>query len=164
VKNIKLAILGATGAVGREMLKVLEEYGFPTDAPLLLASARSAGKTMTYKGKVLTVREATPDAFDGCDVVLGAVEAEHARVFAPHIVRAGALFIDNSSAFRLDPDVPLVVPEINGDDIKKHQPELFDDHHADGGSASCAHFADRNNGLRHLSGGFGRGCRRHEGP
>ena len=121
MKNCRVAVLGATGAVGREMLKILEEYDFPCEEPLLLASARSAGKKIPFKGGELTVREATEEAFRGLDIVLGAVEAEHARVFAPQIVRAGAVFIDNSSAFRLDRDVPLIVPEINGNEARKHR-------------------------------------------
>ena len=120
MKNCRLAILGATGAVGREMLKILAEYDFPCEEPVLLASARSVGKKLTYKGKELTVREATDEAFAGLDVVLGAVEAEHARRFAPAIVAAGAVFIDNSSAFRMEKDVPLVVPEINKEDIRNN--------------------------------------------
>ena len=120
-RTYRVAILGATGAVGREMMKVMEEYRFPVSELLALASAKSAGKKLPFMGGEVTVREATEDAFEGVDIVLGAVESEHAKRFAPAIVRAGALFIDNSSAFRLDPDVPLVVPDINPEDIFKNK-------------------------------------------
>lgn len=116
----KVVILGATGAVGREMLKVLEEYDFPLSSLTLLASSRSAGKTLRFKNEDLVIKEATDDAFAGADIVLGAVENDLAKRFAPAIVRAGAVFVDNSSAFRLENDVPLVVPEINGGDVKNH--------------------------------------------
>ncbi|MCQ2414048.1 MAG: aspartate-semialdehyde dehydrogenase [Clostridia bacterium] len=118
MKLYNVAILGATGEVGREMMKVLTERNFPVAELRLLASARSAGKKMTYMGKELTVEEATEDSFKGMDIVLGAASADLARAFAPAIVKAGAVFVDNSSAFRMNPEVPLVVPEINGDDVK----------------------------------------------
>ncbi|MCR5491064.1 MAG: aspartate-semialdehyde dehydrogenase [Bacilli bacterium] len=120
MKKYNVAILGATGAVGREMLKVLEERDFPIGRLLLLASSHSVGKKMTFKGKEYEVQEATHDSFKGLDIVLGASANAIAKEFAKDIVGAGALFIDNSSAFRMDPNVPLVVPEINPDDIKKH--------------------------------------------
>ncbi len=120
MKQYKVAVLGATGAVGREMISILEEYNFPVGELLPLASARSAGKTIPFKGKEVTIKEATDIAFEGCDIVLGAAENDIAKRFASAIVKAGAVFIDNSSAFRLDHDVPLVVPEINGEDVKNH--------------------------------------------
>ena len=116
MKEYTVAILGATGAVGCEMRKVLEEYQVPVKELRLLASARSAGSTLPFKGQEVTIREATDESFSGCDFVLGAVEGEMSRRFAPAIKKSGAVYIDNSSAFRLDPQVPLVVPEINGDD------------------------------------------------
>ena len=116
MKEYTVAILGATGAVGCEMRKVLEEYEVPVKELRLLASARSAGATLPFKGQEVTIREATDESFSGCDFVLGAVEGEMSRRFAPAIKKSGAVYIDNSSAFRLDPQVPLVVPEINGDD------------------------------------------------
>lgn len=116
MKSYKVAILGATGAVGQEMLKCLEEYEIPVSELIPLASANSAGKTVKFKGEDVAIREAKQDAFEGIDFVLGAVEAAQSREFADAIVKAGCTYIDNSSAFRLDPNVPLVVPEINGED------------------------------------------------
>ena len=120
MKAYRIGILGATGAVGREMRKVLEEYGIPVAELRLLASARSAGKVLPFRGEPVTVQEATEDSFEGLDFVLGAVENEMSKRFAPAIRKAGAVYIDNSSAFRMDPEVPLVVPEINGADAKAH--------------------------------------------
>ena len=116
MKTYNVAILGATGAVGREMYKVLMERKFPIGKLKLLASARSAGKVLSGH----TVEEATEDSFRGMDIVLGAASNDLARRMAPHIKAAGAVFVDNSSAFRLMDDVPLVVPEINPEDAKKH--------------------------------------------
>ena len=121
MKQYKVAILGATGAVGREMMKVLAERDFPVSELHLLASARSAGEVLPWKGRDITVELACDAAFEGMDIVLGAAENDIAKRFAPAIVRAGAVFVDNSSAFRMDPDVPLVVPEINPEDVKKHK-------------------------------------------
>ena len=115
-----VGILGATGAVGREMMKVLEERNFPIDELRLLASARSAGKQLTFRGEPITIQEASEDAFNGLDIVLGAAENDIAKRFAPAIKTAGAVFVDNSSAFRLDANVPLVVPEINPEDVRAH--------------------------------------------
>ena len=120
MKKVNLAILGATGAVGREMLKVLEERRFPIDHLKALASARSAGKALPFNGGEVIVEEATDASFEGMDIVLGAASNEMAKRFAPAIVKAGAVFVDNSSAFRMSDDVPLVVPEINPDDVKRH--------------------------------------------
>ena len=120
MKQVNVAILGATGAVGREMLKVLEERNFPVGELRLLASARSVGKTIPFRGKEYTVQEAKETSFEGMDIVLGASANAVAKALAPAIVRAGAVFVDNSSAFRMDPDVPLVVPEINPEDAKNH--------------------------------------------
>ena len=118
MKSYNIAILGATGAVGREMLKVLEEYQLPVSKLLPLGSARSAGTTVNFCGQELLVEEACDDSFKGMDFVLGAVKNDMSRRFAPAIKAAGAVYIDNSSAFRQDPSVPLVVPEINGEDAK----------------------------------------------
>ena len=116
----KIGILGATGAVGREMLHILEEYQLPVSELRLLASANSAGKALPFGGESIQIREASADSFRGLDFVLGAVEAAQSRQFAPAIRDAGAVYIDNSSAFRLDPSVPLVVPEVNGSDARNH--------------------------------------------
>ncbi len=121
MKLYNVAVLGATGAVGREMLKVLEERNFPIGQLRLLASARSVGKQIEFMGKKIAVQEACPTAFEGMDIVLGASTNAVAKELAPHIVKAGAVFVDNSSAFRMDPDVPLIVPEINGDDAKNNK-------------------------------------------
>ena len=116
MKSLNIAVLGATGAVGQEMLKVLQEYQIPVKKLLPLGSARSAGKIIVFNGEEIPVQEATDKSFNGMDFVLGAVEGDMSRRFAPAIKKSGAVYIDNSSAFRLDPDVPLVVPEINGAD------------------------------------------------
>ena len=120
MKEYNVAILGATGAVGREMMKVLAERKFPIRELHLLASARSAGTVLEWNGKTIAVEEACDAAFEGMDIVLGAAENDIAKRFAPAIVKAGAVFVDNSSAFRMDPNVPLVVPEINPGDVKLH--------------------------------------------
>lgn len=121
MKKVNLAIIGATGAVGREMLKILAERNFPIGELKLLASSRSAGKKIEYMGKEYTVEEVTKDSFAGMDIVLGAASNAIAKEMAPHIVAAGAVFVDNSSAFRMDKDVPLVIPEINPEDAKAHK-------------------------------------------
>ena len=121
MKQYTVAVLGATGAVGQEMIKILAERDFPVGKLIPLASARSAGKTLKFKGQDVTIQEARDDAFEGVDIVLGAAENDIAQKFAPAIVKAGAVFVDNSSAFRLDPKVPLIVPEINPEDAKNHQ-------------------------------------------
>ena len=120
MKLYTVAVLGATGAVGQEMIKILQERNFPVGKLLPLASARSAGKTLKFKGEDVTIEEARDEAFQGVDIVLGAAENDIAKRFAPAIVKAGAVFVDNSSAFRLDPRVPLIVPEINPEDVKNH--------------------------------------------
>lgn len=121
MKTYTVAVLGATGAVGQEMIKVLQERNFPVGRLIPLASARSAGKTVRFHGEDVVIQEARDEAFQGVDIVLGAAENDIAKRFAPAIVAAGAVFVDNSSAFRLDPSVPLVVPEINPQDAKNHR-------------------------------------------
>ena len=116
MKKYNIAILGATGAVGMEMLKVLEEYNIPVAKLLPLASARSAGGFVRFRGQDILIEEAREDCFEGMDFVLGAVKNDMSRRFAPAIKESGAIYIDNSSAFRQAADVPLVVPEINGED------------------------------------------------
>ena len=120
-KLYTVAVLGATGAVGQEMMKILEERDFPVGKLIPLASARSAGKTLKFKGEDVTIQLACNEAFQGVDIVLGAAENDIAKQFAPAIVAAGAVFVDNSSAFRLDPNVPLIVPEVNAEDVKGHK-------------------------------------------
>ena len=121
MKFYTVAILGATGAVGQEMMNILAERNFPVGKLVPLASARSAGKKLTFKGEEVTIQEVCAEAFQGVDIVLGAAENDIAEKWAPAIVEAGAVFVDNSSAFRLDPNVPLVVPEINPEDAKNHK-------------------------------------------
>ena len=118
-KNV--AILGATGAVGTQMLQCLEERNFPVGELRLLASARSAGKMVAWNGREVEIQEARPEAFEGMDIVLGAADDAIATELLPEAVKRGATVVDNSHAFRLDADVPLVVPEINGDDVKWHK-------------------------------------------
>ena len=121
MKSCKLGILGATGAVGREMMKILEERNFPIEELRLFASSRSAGKVIEWQGKPIMIEEACKEAFRGLDIVLGAAESDIAKEFAQDIVDAGAVFVDNSSAFRLNPDVPLIIPEVNPEDVKNHK-------------------------------------------
>ena len=121
MKTYTVAVLGATGAVGQEMIKVLQERNFPVGKLIPLSSARSAGKTLRFGAEDIVIQEATEASFAGVDIVLGAAENDIAKRFAPAIKAAGAVFVDNSSAFRLDPNVPLVVPEVNPQDVKKHQ-------------------------------------------
>ena len=121
MKLYTVAVLGATGAVGQEMIKILQERNFPVGKLVPLASARSAGKTLKFKGEDVAIQEACDTAFEGVDIVLGAAENDIAEKFAPAIVKAGAVFVDNSSAFRLNPEVPLIVPEVNPEDVKWHK-------------------------------------------
>ena len=118
---MKIGILGATGAVGRQMLDCLIEQEIPVDDLVLLASKKSAGQIIRFKDKDYEVKEVNHDSFKGLDVVLGASSNEVAKQYKDDIVKAKAVFIDNSSAFRMDDDVPLIVPEINGSDVKKHK-------------------------------------------
>ena len=120
MKLYTVAILGATGAVGQEMIRILQERDFPVGKLISLASARSAGKTVSFRGEEVVIQEACDSAFEGVDIVLGAAENAIAKQFAPAIVKAGAVFVDNSSAFRMDPKVPLIVPEVNPEDVSWH--------------------------------------------
>ena len=116
-----VAVVGATGAVGLEMIKTLEKRNFPVGKLTLLASARSAGKKLSFRGLEIIVKELTKDSFSGIDIALFSAGGGISKEFAPIAARAGCVVIDNSSAFRMDPDVPLVVPEINAQDVKLHQ-------------------------------------------
>jgi len=116
-----LAIAGVTGAVGQEFLRILEQRDFPFDSLRLLASSRSKGKRIEFKGKEYIVEELTAKSFAGIDIALFSAGGARSREFAPAAVEAGAVVIDNSSAFRMDPDVPLVVPEINPEKIAEHK-------------------------------------------
>ena len=120
MKKVNLAIVGVTGAVGQEFLKLIEERNFPFESLKMLASSRSAGKKINFMGKEYTVEETTENSFDGVDIALFA-GGSASKIFAPAAVKAGAVVVDNSSSFRMDPEVPLVVPEVNPQAIKRHK-------------------------------------------
>ena len=120
MKKYNVAIVGATGAVGHELLKVLAERDFPINNLVLLASARSEGKIINWQGQDYTVHEAKPESFEGVDIVLFA-GGNISKTLAPEAVKRGAVCIDNSSTFRYDPEVPLVVPEVNPEDVRWHK-------------------------------------------
>jgi aspartate-semialdehyde dehydrogenase len=113
MRSVKVAVAGATGAVGREMLKVLEDRDFPVSELVPLASERSEGHKIEFRGEEITVRRLKPESFDGVEIALFSPGSSVSREFAPYAARAGAVVVDNSSAFRMDADVPLVVPEVN---------------------------------------------------
>ena len=116
-----LAIAGVTGVVGQEFLRILEQRDFPFDSLKMLASSRSAGKTINFKSKTYIVEELSKNSFDGIDIALFSAGGDRSKEFAPPAALAGAVVVDNSSAFRMDPEVPLVIPEINPEAIKKHK-------------------------------------------
>ena len=116
--NFKVGILGATGAVGQLMLTVLADREFPISELRLLGSARSAGRVVNYEGQDVVIQEASLEAFKGLDLLLGAADNPIAKQFLPDAAKMGIQVVDNSSAFRLDPDVPLVIPEVNPEDVK----------------------------------------------
>src|SRR6187399_2274541 len=120
-RNPHVAVVGATGAVGIEMIKTLEKRNFPVGKLTLLASARSVGKKLKFKGQDITVTELTKDSFKGIDIALFSAGGTISKEFAPMAAKAGCVVVDNSSAFRMDPDVPLVIPEINASDVKSHK-------------------------------------------
>src|SRR5512145_647991 len=120
-KTPHVAIVGATGAVGIEMIKTLEKRNFPVGKLTLLASARSVGKKLKFKGQDITVTELTRDCFAGIDIALFSAGGSISKEFAPVAAKAGCVVVDNSSAFRMDESVPLVVPEINASDVKLHK-------------------------------------------
>lgn len=119
-REYNVAILGATGAVGRRMIEQLEQSSIPVKNLKLLASSRSAGKKLRFKDQELTVEETTPGSFDGVDLVLSSAGGNVSKRFLPEAVKRGAVCVDNTSAFRMDEDVPLVVPEVNGNELKNH--------------------------------------------
>jgi len=120
LKGYNVAVVGATGAVGQQMIKTLENRDFPISTLTLLSSKRSAGTKVLYKEKEIVVQEATPDSFKGIDIALFSAGGGVSKDLAPHAVRHGAIVVDNTSAFRMDKDVPLVVPEVNEEDLHKH--------------------------------------------
>ena len=119
--RFNVAVMGATGAVGEVMLELLAERSFPMDELRLLASSRSAGKQLTCGDRTVTVQELTKDSFDGIDLVLSSAGGSISKAFVPAAVAAGAVVVDNTSAFRMDPAVPLVVPEVNPEDLAAHK-------------------------------------------
>jgi len=121
MKGYSIAVVGATGMVGQEFIKVLEQRSFPISKIKLLASDRSAGKKLFFKHEEIEVQETTPESFKGVEIALFSAGGDVSRYFSPIAAQSGAVVIDNSSAFRMDPKVPLVVPEINPEDIKKHK-------------------------------------------
>jgi aspartate-semialdehyde dehydrogenase len=120
-RNPHVAVTGATGAVGIEMIKTLEKRNFPAGKLTLFASSRSVGKKLKFQGQEIPVQELTKDGFDGIDIALFSAGASISREFAPIAAKAGCVVIDNSSAFRMDDSVPLVIPEINAADIRWHK-------------------------------------------
>jgi aspartate-semialdehyde dehydrogenase len=120
-RQYSVAVAGATGAVGVEMVKVLEARNFPVGSLKLLASSRSAGKTMKFRGADVTIEELKHDAFKGVDIALFSAGGSISKEYRQSVVDAGAVMIDNSSAFRMEDDVPLVVPEVNPEDVKRHK-------------------------------------------
>ena len=119
--GVSVAVVGATGAVGTEMLRILEERDFPLRELRLLASSRSAGKRLKFKDEELTIEELRKDSFKGIDIALFSAGGSVSKEFVPHCVKAGAVAVDNTAAFRMDKDVPLVVPEVNPEEIAKHK-------------------------------------------
>jgi aspartate-semialdehyde dehydrogenase len=120
MKKYHIAVVGATGAVGAELLRVLERRSFPVASLRPIGSARSAGKTIRFHDDLITVEELTKRSFDKIDIVFFSAGGENSRKWVPIARQAGAIVIDNSSVFRLEPDVPLVIPEINGEDVRRH--------------------------------------------
>lgn len=121
MKIPNIAILGASGVVGQEILKILEERDFQFNSIKFLASARSAGNPIEFKGKTYTIEEATPEVFEGLDIVLASAGGTTSKMFAPEIAKRGGVMVDNSSAFRMDEGVPLVIAGVNDEDLKKHK-------------------------------------------
>ena len=121
MRKPRIAILGATGVVGREITKITEELNVEFESIRFLSSARSAGSKITFKGKEYTVEEAVPEIFDNIDIVMASAGGSTSQKFAPEIVKRGGVLIDNSSAFRMDKDVPLVIAYVNDEDLKKHK-------------------------------------------
>jgi aspartate-semialdehyde dehydrogenase len=121
MREYKVAIVGATGLVGQEFIKTLEQRNFPVASLKLLASERSVGKKLSVGGRELEVSEATAESFSGIDIALFSAGAEISRHLSPLAAKAGAVVVDNSSAFRMEPNVPLVVPEVNPEDIERHR-------------------------------------------
>ena len=121
MRKPNIAILGATGVVGREIIKIIDELGIEFNDIKFLSSAKSAGKKLNFQGKTYTVEEAKPESFDGVNIVLASAGASTSKIFAPEIVKRGGVIIDNSSAFRMEDDVPLVIANVNDEDLRSHK-------------------------------------------
>lgn len=121
MRKPNIAILGATGVVGREIIKIIDELGIEFNDIKFLSSAKSAGKKLNFQGKTYTVEEAKPESFDGVNIVLTSAGASTSKIFAPEIVKRGGVIIDNSSAFRMEDDVPLVIANVNDEDLRSHK-------------------------------------------
>ena len=119
-KSYHVAVVGATGAVGAELLSVMERRGFPVEQLRPLSSSRSAGKTVSFRNREIVTEELTPESFKGIDIAFFSAGGDISRRYVPIARQSGAIVVDNSSVFRMEPDVPLVIPEINGDDVKQH--------------------------------------------
>lgn len=119
-KGYHVAVVGATGAVGQQMIQTLEERNFPVGKLTLLSSERSAGKKISFKGEIIEVQAASPDKFEGVQIALFSAGGSISKLLAPEAVKRGAIVVDNTSAYRMDQDVPLVVPEVNEDELKNH--------------------------------------------
>lgn len=121
MRKPNIAILGATGVVGREITKIIDELGIEFNQIKFLSSAKSAGTKLKFQGKTYTVEEAKPESFDGVNIVLASAGASTSKMFAPEIVKRGGVLVDNSSAFRMEADVPLVIAYVNDEDLRKHK-------------------------------------------
>ncbi len=120
-KKLHVAVVGATGAVGQQMIETLQKREFPIGKISLLSSSRSAGKQVEFNGEIVTIQEAKPESFEGVDIALFSAGGSISKALAPEAVKRGAIVVDNTSAFRMDENVPLVVPEVNEEDLHKHQ-------------------------------------------
>ena len=155
-----VAVVGASGAVGERMIRLLEERDFPLASIRFLASERSAGKTVEFRGESHPIGPLSAEAFEGVDIVLSSTPASVSRQLSPIAAQAGAVVVDNSSAFRMEPDVPLVVPEVNPHDVAQapgdhRQPQLLDDPDGRGPEALARRLPDPPGGRQHLSVGLG---------
>ncbi len=120
-KLFNVAVVGATGAVGEQIIRLLAERNFPIQELKLLSSARSAGSKVSFKGQEITVQEATPDSFQGVDIALFSAGGDVSKALIPEAIKHGTVCVDNTSAFRMDPETPLVVPEVNIDKVNEHK-------------------------------------------
>ena len=166
--GVRVAVVGATGAAGQTTLKILEERKFPVRELRVFASERSVGKTVTFQGETIRVERLEPEAFKGVEIALFSAGSAQSREFAPLAVRAGAVVVDKSSALRMDPTVPLVVPEINAHAVKGHAghrglPQLHHHRHRHAAQAAARRRPAAARGRHQLPGGVGSGRERRRG-